>query len=220
MDYFSKYGLEPHDCATVKAGDTFGKITILAVGKLPGAKYKYRAVYRCECGTEKAVQIGSIQIGTTKSCGCASAERFKTHGLWGDPVIITWRHMLARCYDPISKKFSDYGQRGIRVCDRWHDVTAFHADMAPTYAPGLTLERRNNNGDYEPSNCRWATPAEQARNKRNNIHVTIGDRTMILKDWCREYGLNYHSVYHRIKQMGWEPLKALTTPNTRPRRPS
>lgn len=215
--HLAEYGLEPHECKTVKAGDRFGRITILAVGKLPGT-YKYRAVYRCDCGTEKCVQIGSIQIGTTKSCGCASADRMRTHGLWNDPLSIVWRHMVNRCTDPNDEHYANYGARGITVCPRWMDLTAFHSDMAPTYVPGLTLDRRDNAQGYSPANCHWITPMQQARNKRNNILVTIDDRTMILKDWCHHYGVNYHTVYHRINAMGWEPIRALTTPSLRPRR--
>ena len=217
MDLMQKYGLDQHDCLTVRVGDRFGRITILAVGKLAGQKYKYRAVYKCDCGTEAITQCGTIQIGTTRSCGCKNREDTTGHGLRNSPLYTVWRHMLERCEDPTFKYFANYGGRGITVCDRWHDIRAFHADMVGTYRKGLTLDRIDNAGNYEPGNCEWATPAKQARNKRNNINVTIDGETKILKDWCAHFNVSYHAVYYRIKVGGWEPIKALTTPSRRPK---
>ena len=206
-------GLAPHSCATVKPGDRFGRIVILEVGKDPRpGVYKYKAIYRCDCGAVRSAQLGSIQIGTTKSCGCKNRDDSTKHGLWRDPIYTTWLHMLKRCEDPSNEKFADYGGRGITVCDRWHDITAFHADMAPTFRKGLTLDRIDNNAGYSPENCRWRTPHEQSRNKRNNILVTLNGETKILKDWCSLHGVSYGMVRSRIKDMGWDPLLALTTP--------
>lgn len=207
------FGFIPHTCATVAPGQRFGRITILEVGKDPRpGVYDYRAVYQCDCGNLRFSKLGSIQIGTTLSCGCKNREESTKHGLWKSPVYRSWWHMMRRCYDPQDPAFANYGGRGIFVCDRWHDIANFYADMEPSFRKGLTLDREDNSLGYSPENCRWATPGTQARNKRSNIVVTIEGRTMVLKDWCRHYGMNYHSVYHRITKMGWEPERALTTP--------
>jgi hypothetical protein len=213
------FGFVPHVCATVAPGQRFGRITILEVGKDPRpGVYDYRAVYLCDCGNIRFAKLGSIQIGTTKSCGCLSQERATKHGLWKSPLYRVWRHMMFRCYDPADQAFSNYGGRGITVCEQWHELPRFHADMAPSYRAGLTLERRANALGYSPENCFWTTPAIQARNKRSNIRLTIEGREMVLKDWCLHFGIAYHTVYHRIKKMGWEPVRALTTPLTRTKR--
>jgi hypothetical protein len=210
----SDYGLIPHECATVKAGDRFGRIVILATGKKPTG-YHYRAVYQCDCGNIKMTQLGSIQIGTTRSCGCKNREDTTKHGFWSSPLYRVWRHMLDRCENPSNPRFADYGARSITVCKRWHDLEKFHADMSESYEDGLQLDRIDNNKGYEPSNCKWSTKGQQMRNRRNNIFVTIDGETKILKDWANHFGVNYHSVYHRVTKMGWEPLLALTTPSMR-----
>ena len=120
--------------------------------------------------------------------------------------------MQRRCNNPKSSRYADYGGRGITVCDRWQDVALFHKDMSAGYVDGLTLDRIDNEKGYSPENCRWATAHQQMRNRRSNIKVTIGGRTQILKDWCKELGINYHSAYNRITKMGWEPEQALRTP--------
>ena len=210
------FGLVPHECKTVKAGDRFGRIVILATGKLPDS-YKYKAVYKCDCGSIKVTQMGTIQIGTTKSCGCKSVDRSTKHGLWKSPLYRVWAHMMVRCYEPSGEKFHDYGGRGIKVCKRWHSVLNFHADMVESYVDGLQLDRIDNNKGYGPENCKWSSRAEQMRNRRSNILVTIDGETLVLKDWAARFGVNYHAVYHRVKVMGWEPLRALSTPPLRKR---
>lgn len=212
MDWLTKFHLEPHACKTIQVGQRFGRITVLATGKLPGGGYKYRTVYQCDCGTVGVTQNGSIQIGTTRSCGCKNRDDTTKHGLWSHPLYVVWRHMMERCYDEQCPAFKNYGGRGIRVCKRWHDLRKFHADMSPTYAEGLTLDREDNNKGYSPENCRWETRATQSANRRNCINVTIDGKTQTLKEWARDLGVNYHSAYHRVTKMGWEPELALRTP--------
>ena len=117
------------------------------------------------CGTHyyRYIKNGSPLIAES----CASKEK---HGLYNTPTYRTWSQMLFRCNNPNSSSYTDYGGRGIRVCDRWNLLSNFVEDMG-LRPENMTLDRINNNGNYEPSNCRWATRLEQAHNKRNNNEV-------------------------------------------------
>lgn len=119
---------------------------------------------------------------------------------------------MARCYNKNSKRFANYGGRGIRVCERWHDPKNFFADMAQTHKPGLQLDRIDVHGDYRPENCRWVDDHTQRRNRRNNITITIDGTTKNLADWCKDLGVRYGLAFERIKVNGWDPQRALLTP--------
>lgn len=128
------------------------------------------------------------------------------------PEYGAWKRMRHRCENPDHPRYADWGGRGIRVCDRWQDFANFLADMGPR-PPGMSLDRwPDNNGNYEPGNCRWATPVEQVRNRRNAIDVTMEGITMGLKDWCRSLELNYQTVFMRISRGRLTPIEALILP--------
>lgn len=119
--------------------------------------------------------------------------------------------MLQRCRDKGCKNYPNYGARGIKVCDRWkNDFYAFATDMGPKPERG-TIERINNDGNYEPSNCRWATTWEQTRNYRRNVKLTYQGRTQCVTDWAAELGVGRSLILSRLK-MGWPPEAALTIP--------
>ena len=126
------------------------------------------------------------------------------------PTYRAWESMIGRCYRASAGGYKFYGGRGIRVCERWHQFAAFLADMGER-PDGMTLERKDSNADYEPSNCRWATRQEQNRNRRDTLLITIAGRTQCLLDWCAEKGVNYAAVRERIER-GWEAERALTAP--------
>ena len=123
----------------------------------------------------------------------------------------SWAHMKQRCNNPNCQDYHHYGGRGISYDPRWEHFENFLADMGER-PKWWTLERIDNEADYGPDNCRWATQAEQIRNTRRNINVTLKGETHCLKDWCTRLNLNYITILYRVQYYGWEAERALTTP--------
>lgn len=145
--------------------------------RYPTEKSKERkryGLYQCQyCGKEWEARINDINRNKkgTKSCGCyhikRATEANTTHDCANHPLYATWKGMKDRCQNPKTPKYKNYGGRGIQVCERWLDIKNFIEDMYPSYQEGLTLDRIDVDGDYEPDNCRWATLNTQARNTRS-----------------------------------------------------
>ena len=134
-------------------------------------KKSRRVIAQCICGNIKSVMYTYIKTGRSKSCGCIQKNIFKTrfikHNKRNTSEYVTWKNMKARCFNVKYKQWKDYGGRGITVCDRWlNSFINFYEDMGPKPGPKYSIDRINVNGNYEPSNCKWSTPAEQNRNKR------------------------------------------------------
>lgn len=157
----------------IAVGDVFGRWTVVRhVGRNAARTLTY--LCRCECGVERVVATHGLRLGTSKSCGCLHRElvaqrtsvRNTTHGMSRWPEYSAWKNMRARCSSSTHKDWSYYGGRGIRVCDRWQSFEVFIADMGRRPSPRHSVERRDNDGNYELSNCYWATIVEQANNRR------------------------------------------------------
>ncbi len=193
-------------------GKRFGRLvaTELAVGT------KRRAwVCVCDCGKRHVVPTDSLCGGHTKSCGClvrdVSPVSSRTHGMTGTRVHDVWKNMHQRCRDRNRPGHADYVDRGIKVCRRWHKFEHFYADMGEP-PPGMMLERIDNNGDYTPRNCCWATRTEQNRNRRNSIAGEYQGRMWFLIDLAKAHGVLPSTARVRISKYGWDFVTACTTP--------
>jgi hypothetical protein len=158
---------------------------------------------RCDCETLKTVIGTDFARGNYQSCGCgrgALISKSRTvHGMSDHPVYWVWRSMIDRCTLPTHQAWTNYGGRGITVCDRWREFSAFWEDMGPSYVPGLTLDRANNELGYFPGNCRWVTHTIQARNKRGNRFIdTQAFGRITIKEAAERVGLNYTTLLYRI----------------------
>lgn len=137
-------------------------------------------------------------------------NNLKRHGLSHTKSYLTWSFMMRRCYKKTDSAFKDYGGRGIKVCERWHNFIYFYEDMGER-KKGKTLERINNNAGYSPNNCKWVSRGEQSRNRRSNIKYTINGKTMIQKEWAKKYKINYWTLRRRLED-GWSIIDALKHP--------
>lgn len=199
-------------------GRRFGRLLVLGEGESvrdSEGSLRLRWQCRCDCGNTVSANGKLLVNGHTQSCGCLFAELRSqgntTHGMAGTPTYRTWQHMIERCTDPKDRGFANYGGRGITVCDRWlESFENFLADMGEK-PPGLSIERSKNDEGYEPGNCKWATAAEQSRNKRTNRPLTFAGRTQLLTDWANEVRLPVPTLHWRIER-GWTIEAALTTP--------
>jgi hypothetical protein len=145
-----------------------------------------------------------------------TAKRSTTHGLGKPPEYRSWSQMRNRCQNPNSRKYLYYGARGIKVCDRWQSFAAFYEDMGPRPSPKHSIDRfPDNDGNYEPGNCRWATYAEQNLNYRRNRRLTYKGETKTVKEWAAIVGLPYQCLLKRITKSGWSVVHALETPARR-----
>ena len=199
-------------------GKRFGRLVVIGAANEGHTRTKYWRC-ACDCGNIKNVKHAYLLKGSTTSCDCRWQEikdnvknvATVTHGCESDPLYPTWRNMMNRCYDPKDPRYHTYGARGITVCERWHDVRNFIADMGAR-PPGLTLERKNNDAEYSPENCCWATRTAQIRNRTIVRMVEFQGEIKPLAVWCEEFNLPYKVVHARLNRYHWTIERALTTP--------
>lgn len=194
-------------------GIKFGRLTVLSYAGAIGHNQAWIAV--CECGTERSFRASGLIAGTTKSCGCLKKDlhknHFVKHGDYKSAEYSTWIKINERCRNKNWKRFKDYGGRGIVVCERWRSYENFLKDMGRKPSPKHSIDRIDNNGNYEPSNCKWATPKEQNRNTRRNVNLTYGSETKCIAEWAEQFGINPGTLRRRIKS-GWSVERALKDP--------
>lgn len=185
---------------------TVGRWTVLrraATTSQGGARW----FCRCRCGVTRNVLEHNLRSGCSQSCGCSSHETVKArknYGIWRCPEYKVWAAMCERCRRAAAENYTYYGGRGIRVCRRWlgpNGFANFLSDMGER-PKGTQLDRRNNNRNYTPSNCRWATRKEQCRNRRSNRWITYRGQTKLLCEWAELTGLNRATIMRRIHS-GW-----------------
>jgi hypothetical protein len=194
------------------SGQKFGILTAIRLDSRRGSQALWLCV--CECGNECIKQLGNLRNGHTTSCGCrrstTTAEAKTKHAMYGTPTYRSWQAMLTRCTNLANHKYSDYGARGIKVCEAWLDFSAFFADMG-VRPDGTTLGRRENDGNYEPNNCEWQDATTQGRNKRNTRVFEFEGRSATLQEHCDRLGLNCSTIRSRVYTYGWPIEKALST---------
>lgn len=194
-------------------GMKFGNLLVLK--KVKPANGTHAAfICSCKCGSELVVRGHNLRKGQ-KSCNkCATKDRTITHGLSKTIEYTTWAGIIQRCEDKKNKSFMDYGSRGVAVCKRWRkSFFLFLKDMGLRPSKFHTIERRDNDGDYMPSNCYWATRKQQAKNRRTNVVVEYLGQKRILKEWAEIFKINYSMLYFRYKK-GW-PIDIMLTKKSR-----
>lgn len=200
-------------------GFKFGRLRVVGFVGVINRKAFWKCV--CKCGVRKIVSGLNLRTGVTRSCGCIHTEMIsnlnrshgacsnkKTRGVFSEYII--WCGMKSRCFNAKNKRFTDYGGRGIRVCNRWiHSFPNFLADMGKKPTKKHTLERKNNNGNYTPRNCRWATIREQQHNRRDNRILTHNGKSLCMEVWAGMLGCKGGTIFQRLKR-GWTVSDAVS----------
>lgn len=192
----------------VRTDRTSKKYNRLTVLRLHGRNKHGHPLWECKCDCGTTTIVSGCSFNKTKSCGCLLAERRHfstvTHGYARkgkkSPEYTTWVAIRQRCSNPSVQYYCNYGGRGIKVCERWiNSFENFLADMGNRPTKNHSIERINNDGNYEPSNCKWGTPKEQSNNNRNTCLITRNGITKSIAQWAEEFGVIYSTFYSRVK---------------------
>ena len=193
-------------------GQRFGRLTVLSYVNM-GTPYAHW-LCKCDCGNEKIISKKSLDTGRVVSCGCYRDEirnKPKTHGMTHTRLYTIWRSMVNRCRGNNQQSKRLYKDRGIAVCQEWVNSFETFSNWASNngYKDDLTIDRIDNSKGYSPDNCRWATPMEQANNRRNNRIVEYNGEKHTLSEWARITGINRCTLQYRIAKAKWPVEKAL-----------
>lgn len=190
-------------------GQAFGRLTVIGYA----GKRLWNCV--CSCGATKAIGGHYLRSGTSRSCGCLAREiagnRYRRHGMKGTPEWECWQAMKQRCLNPKAQAYPRYGGRGIKVCGRWMTFENFYADMGPRPSSEHSIDRKDNDGDYEPSNCHWATKIDQNRNRSIARVIDFNGVMVNGADLAEAHGMTTELLYGRL-DYGWSLDRALSTP--------
>ena len=204
-------------------GERFGKLIVIEEcesKKQPSGQIKTMWLCKCDCGNITKVTSSNLKRGNTKSCGCLHKEKTakinKKHNLTSTRLYRIWQNMKNRCLNQKIKAYKDYGGRGIKVCEEWLDkqngfINFYNWAIDNGYTENLTIDRIDNDGNYEPNNCRWATILEQSHNKRNCIKITYNNKTKHISEWAKEYNISRDCLWQRLYVLNWNIEKALLT---------
>lgn len=208
----------PQELRCVKYGERFGRLLVEEQTIPKAGRYGVHYLCRCDCGNYIKVPVGRLLSGRVVSCGCYGKEMRSvvgvTHGDTHTRLYNIWRDMKRRCFNSKSPMFNDYGGRGITICDVWKsDYAAFKAwATANGYSDDLTIDRIDNDGNYCPENCRWATRQQQRENERHRKCLYKNGERFCIKEAVKETDLKYSTVCGRLGRLGWSLEKALSTP--------
>lgn len=188
-------------------GKRFGRLTVIGVED--NGKRKTYYACQCDCGNVKVVRSDALLSGCTVSCGCKKKEQDRinltanhSHKMSGTRMYNIWVGLKGRCNNPNDPRYDRYGGRGISVCDEWNTSFQSFYDWAINngYSDDLTIDRIDNDGNYEPTNCKWSTNKEQCNNRATNINIKIGNATKTLTEWCEIFDVDVARTmarYHR-----------------------
>ena len=197
-------------------GRKFGRLTEVKIVAHGPTKWECS----CECGNATVVRSEDLKNGKVVSCGCFAKEVSGTqnykHGKSNSRIFRIWANMLTRCHNSNSPSYANYGARGITVCEEWMDkengfINFYNWTISHGYSEKLTLDRINVNGNYEPSNCRWATPKEQMNNMRRNRIIEYNGEKLTLKQTAEKYNMQEATIRHRLNK-GWSVKDAIEKP--------
>ena len=197
-------------------GEKFGKLVVVKFDINVGKHSKWICI--CDCGKEVSCYRSNLVGKKSKSCGCKSEETIEKiragatkHGMSRTKTYKAWIGMKGRCLNEKYSNYPNYGGRGIKVCERWlESFENFFADMGEC-PDGMSIDRKDNNDDYKPENCRWSTDQEQMNNRRVTTYLSAFGKTMTLLEWAGEMGVPKYVIRNRIKS-GWSAEDALSTP--------
>lgn len=203
-------------------GQRFGRLLVMGAGSRRTKSGGMYWICRCDCGVVKEVSAQALRLGSTVSCGCYNKEYLENNIKHGhnrkqcpkSGTYKSWDKMIQRCNNPNACEYKWYGGKGVSVCERWKDFTNFLSDMGER-PNGKSIDRINVRGNYEPSNCRWASTKQQANNTRRNVKFEHNGEMKTISELADIAGIEYDTMYYRIINYKWPISAAMETPVSR-----